>query len=127
MAHTGASNSNFHHLPGASYSDPNLSTLDLGTSFFHYSPQSTTPLSTLSSEPCIDFDFTQIGAPQNHGGYDFDLRVPSPVQSFPLLSGQTSMQEDYVMYYFENVRKLHFLFGGNAVANVTYTVSLRPY
>ncbi|KAJ7592928.1 fungal-specific transcription factor domain-containing protein [Mycena floridula] len=118
----GASNSSFHQLPAASYSDPNLSSTDLTTPFFQYSPQSSTPLSTLSNDP-LDFDFSHLDMLSNQAGFDFDLRAPSPVQqNFPLLAGQTSMQETHVMYYFENVRKLHYLFGGNAVTNVTYSM-----
>lgn len=110
-----------YQLPGASYSDPNISTLDLGKPFFQYSPQST---ASLSSGDALDFDFSALLDPQTGGGFEFDVRVPSPVQSFPLLAGPSSMQESHIMYYFENVRRLHFLFGGNEVTNVVYTVSI---
>jgi hypothetical protein len=117
---TGASNSTFHQLPAASYSDPNLTGYDLGTPFFQqYSPQT----SSLGSEP-HEFDFAGLGIPQNHGDFNFDVRPPSPIQNIHTHSSSSaSTQENHVMYYFENVRKLHFLLGSNAITNVTYSVS----
>lgn len=120
----GASNSSFLQLPAASYSDPNVSSFDIGAPFFQYSPpQSITPLSSGGSAEPIEFDLSQFDRIQHqNGGFEFDFRPPSPVPNFSLISGQTSMQEHHVVYYFENVTKLHFLFGGNAVTNVTYQV-----
>ncbi|KAJ3779988.1 fungal-specific transcription factor domain-containing protein [Lentinula aff. detonsa] len=37
--------------------------------------------------------------------------------------GQNFIQENYVMYYFKNVRSAHFLFAGNTTTNVLYSVS----
>jgi len=122
----GVSSANFHQLPGASYSDPSINTFDFGTSFFHYSPQSSTPASTGSAPHAADlndFDFAQIGAAAQNGGFEFEVRAPSPAQSFPLFAGQNALQENHVIYYFEHVRKVQYIFAGNSVTNVTYSVS----
>ncbi|KAJ7285217.1 fungal-specific transcription factor domain-containing protein [Mycena rebaudengoi] len=113
----GASNSAFHHLPAASYSDPSVNTIDFNTSIFQQydSPQSISPAPGSNMIPPLDFDFAQLG----NGGFDFEVRAPSPVQSLPLFSGQNSLQENHVIYYFEHVRKVQFLFAGNTVTNIT--------
>ncbi|KAJ3791817.1 hypothetical protein GGU11DRAFT_803971 [Lentinula aff. detonsa] len=36
--------------------------------------------------------------------------------------GQNFIQENYVMYYFKNVRSAHFLFAGNTTTNVLYSM-----
>ncbi|KAJ6624041.1 fungal-specific transcription factor domain-containing protein [Mycena sp. CBHHK59/15] len=112
----GASNSAFHQLPAASWSDPTINTpVDFNSSIFQYdSPQSSTPGSSLI--PPLDFDFAQLG---NNGGFDFEVRAPSPEQVFPLFSGQNSLQENHVIYYFEHVRKVQYIFAGNTVTNIT--------
>ncbi len=70
-----------------------------------------------------DYDIPSMAQQhQHHGGFGFDLQPPSPGMNFPL-SGQNSIQENHVMYYFENVRLVHFLFAGNATTNITYSVS----
>jgi hypothetical protein len=58
-------------------------------------------------------------SPQFH----FDLPVSSPGHAFAPLAGQSTLQGDHVLYYFEQVRKLQYIFAGNAVTNVTYSVS----
>lgn len=122
QSYAGASSPSFLQLPAASYSEPNVSTFDVAAPFYQYSPpQSTTPLSSGGSSEPLDYDFTQFDLIQNNGGYEYDLRPPSP--NFSSVSGQTSMHEQHVVYYFENVTKLHFLFGGNTVTNITYQVS----
>ncbi|KAJ8519051.1 hypothetical protein ONZ45_g3941 [Pleurotus djamor] len=37
----------------------------------------------------------------------------------------TQLQQDLVMYYFENVRKVQYIFAGNSVTNVTYSLILQ--
>ncbi len=113
---------NFHQLPGASYSDSNLASMDFGGGpMFQYSPQS----SSVHSEPnMLDFDMNLFAAAHNSEGFDFAVRPPSPVNHFPLLAGQTSIQESHVMYFFEHVRKTNFRLTGNTLTNVTYSVSL---
>ncbi|KAF5337924.1 hypothetical protein D9758_013109 [Tetrapyrgos nigripes] len=127
MGVPGASNSGFHQLPAASYSDPNLSGLDLNASYFRYpSPQSSTPLSNLSNDP-LDFDLSSLGG-SSHAGFNFDVRPPSPLSTDFGIAGSSSNlsdQENHVMYYFENVRKVHFLFGGNTMTNVTYSLIMQ--
>ncbi|KAK7463447.1 hypothetical protein VKT23_006798 [Stygiomarasmius scandens] len=120
----GASNSGFHQLPAASYSDPNLSSLNLDASYFRYSsPQS----SNLSTDG-LDFDLSLTGSSQAHGGFNFDIRPPSPLSAYGMMnhgSSSSSDQENHVMYYFENVRKVHFLFGSNTMTNVTYSLIMQ--
>ncbi|THV07272.1 hypothetical protein K435DRAFT_848222 [Dendrothele bispora CBS 962.96] len=119
----GASNSGFHQLPAASYSDPSLSSLDLNASYFRYSsPQS----SNLSTDG-LDFDLSSLGgSSHSHGGFNFDIRPPSPLSTNYNIMNHGSLsssdQENHVMYYFENVRKVHFLFGSNTMTNVTYSL-----
>ncbi|KAF9052437.1 hypothetical protein BDZ89DRAFT_1125865 [Hymenopellis radicata] len=86
---------------------------------FQYSPQS----SSVHSEPnMLDFDMNLFAATHNSEGFDFAVRPPSPVNHFPLLAGQTSIQESHVMYFFEHVRKTNFRLTGNTLTNVTYSL-----
>ncbi|KAL0579043.1 hypothetical protein V5O48_002936 [Marasmius crinis-equi] len=57
------------------------------------------------------------------GGGGFDFGVSGDVQNppeIPILSGQNSIQESHVMYYFENIRRVHFVLSNNAVMNTTF-------
>ncbi|KAF8896476.1 fungal-specific transcription factor domain-containing protein [Infundibulicybe gibba] len=115
----GASSPSFHQLPAASYSDSNLNMLD---SFFPFGPEVPPLLSTttaMTAEP-LEFNFAQLGRTQP-GEFEFDLRPPSPAVFHPL-SGQNSIQGDHVMYYFEHVRKVQYIFAGNTFTNVTYSL-----
>ncbi|KAJ3990885.1 fungal-specific transcription factor domain-containing protein, partial [Lentinula boryana] len=47
---------------------------------------------------------------------------PPPELNFPVVSSQNFIQENYVMYYFKNVRSAHFLFAGNTTTNVLYSM-----
>jgi hypothetical protein len=117
----GNSSSSFPHLPLASFNVPNINTVDLNSSFFHYSPPSTTPISSSSANP-LGFDFQHVSTTQENSGFEFDLHSPSPAPNIPLLSGQNSIQGEHVIYYFEHVRKVEYIFAGNAVTNVTYSL-----
>ncbi|KAK0450208.1 fungal-specific transcription factor domain-containing protein [Armillaria borealis] len=107
----------FHQLPAASYSDSNVNSMDFGAPMYQYSPQS----SSVHSEP-LDFDMGLYIAQHNNDQFDFNIRPPSPIQSFPLLAGQNSIQESHVMYFFEHVRKTNLPFSSNALTNLTYTM-----
>ncbi|PBL03598.1 hypothetical protein ARMGADRAFT_23481 [Armillaria gallica] len=107
----------FHQLPAASYSDSNVNSMDFGAPMYQYSPQS----SSVHSEP-LDFDMGLYIAQQSTDQFDFNIRPPSPIQSFPLLAGQNSIQESHVMYFFEHVRKTNLPFSSNALTNLTYTM-----
>ncbi|KAG6845479.1 hypothetical protein H0H87_008839 [Tephrocybe sp. NHM501043] len=122
----GASNSGFHQIADPLYSEPSLNALDLQTPFFY--PQSVTPISSSSSTVSTDIgplDFTQqLGSSQEPTGFGFDLQPPSPtpVAPAPSISGENAMQSDCVMYYFEHVRKIQFIFAGNAFTNATHSI-----
>ncbi|KIK66589.1 hypothetical protein GYMLUDRAFT_157062 [Collybiopsis luxurians FD-317 M1] len=120
-----------HHLPGvaagdfnpASFGDTHHNDLDLNSSYFQ-SPQSTT-LPNLSPGP-IDFDLlsvsnlqqSHIHQPQHNGGFEFNAHSLPEVD----FHSQNSIQEDHVMYYFENVRSAHFFFASNTTTNITYSL-----
>lgn len=114
----------YHQLPGASYSESNLASIDFGGApIYQYSPQS----SSVHSEPnMLDFDMGLFSATHNPDTFDFTVRPPSPVNHFPLLAGQNSIQESHVMYFFEHVRKTNFRLAGNTLTNVTYSVGRNP-
>lgn len=105
---------NYHHL-SASYSDPNLAALDL-TSL--YSPNSFPSASTLSTPETLNYDPLSFGVPS----FPFE---PQP-QNFSPVSTQNTVQHDHVLYYFEHVRKMQFIFArGNLVTNTIFSVSAR--
>jgi hypothetical protein len=58
----------------------------------------------------------------NGGEFDFDVQAPSPGGDSLQLPGQETIQQ-HVIYYFEHVKHFHFVFGENAVTNMTYSVS----
>ncbi|KAK0204809.1 fungal-specific transcription factor domain-containing protein [Desarmillaria ectypa] len=111
------SSNGFLQLSAASYSDSNVNSMDFGAPMYQYSPQS----SSVHSEP-LDFDMSLYVATHSSDQFDFNIRPPSPIQSFPLLAGQNSIQESHVMYFFEHVRKTNLLFSSNALTNLTYTM-----
>ncbi|KAE9399793.1 hypothetical protein BT96DRAFT_965533 [Gymnopus androsaceus JB14] len=113
----GASNSHFHQLPAASFSDPDLNDLDLNSSYFQSPLISTVP--NLNLEPS-DYEISSIASMHQHQPFEFDIHPP-PEMNFPV-TGQSSFHEDHVMYYFQNVRSAHFLFAGNKAANVIYSL-----
>jgi len=136
---TGGSPSGLHRGPMTTYNDANLNTLN--SPLFPYIPSlipsllSTTPSSSSTSDG-IHYDFTTLDTQQGSGHdttaataaasssqFQFDLPVSSPGHAFAPLAGQSTLQGDHVFYYFEQVRKLQYIFAGNAVTNVTYSVS----
>ncbi|KAJ3810977.1 fungal-specific transcription factor domain-containing protein [Lentinula aff. lateritia] len=117
----GASNPHFHELPAASFSDPHLNDLDLNCSYFQSPPVATLPNLGLDSN---DYDISSVvnlHQHQTNGGFEFNVHAP-PELNFPVVSNQNSIQENHVMYYFENVRSAHFLFAGNTTTNVVYSL-----
>jgi len=87
--------------------------------------QSATPPSSLPSleTDSLSLDFSQVGEPQDLGGFGFDVRPPSPPPSVSLTPGHNNVQGDHVIYYFEHVRKIQNLFAGNTFTNATYSVN----
>jgi hypothetical protein len=129
----GASNGGFHRAAqGASFNDAslNLDTLN-GTLFPYIHPGS---LSTGSSTTSINtdgltFDFNESVAQAsnqdtalNVSQFQYEARPSSPTQGLALLAGQGSVQGDHVLYYFEHVRRLQYIFAGNSITNVTYSM-----
>ncbi|CAK5269651.1 unnamed protein product [Mycena citricolor] len=101
----------FYHPPGMSFSDPLLGTasVDFNSGIFGngYDP---------SQSPALDFTFGQLGTTGDE--FDINVQPPSP-HGMSLFSGHSSLQENHCIYYFEHVRKMQFIFAGNAVTNVT--------
>jgi len=102
-----------YHQSAASYSDPNLAALDI-SSIYSPSSMSLTP-STLNPSETANFD-------------PFTLTVPFTYDSQPQevasSCGQNAVQQEHVLYYFEHVRKMQFIFAGsNLVTNIIYSVS----
>ncbi|KAJ3732536.1 fungal-specific transcription factor domain-containing protein [Lentinula guzmanii] len=118
---TGASNSHFHQLPSASFSDPHLNDLDLNSSYFQSPPTTTLPNLGLESNEYDVSAITNFPQHQQNGGFEFNVHPP-PELNFPVVSSQNSIQENHVMYYFENVRSAHFLFAVNTTTNVVYSL-----
>lgn len=108
-----ASSSQLYHQSTGSYSEPNVATLDM-SSMFPSTPMSFTS-STLSPE-IGNFDPFSLTVPSFP--FDSQLGVASS-------SGQNAVQQEHVLYYFEHVRKMQFIFAGsNLVTNIIYSVSL---
>ncbi|KAF7424130.1 hypothetical protein PC9H_009433 [Pleurotus ostreatus] len=137
------SNSIFGDLPPASF-DPTLApTMDPTSSNFFsahdFGQPSTSPSSapgSSSATPALGLGGTTSQYPLEFGivessstgfGQSFGLPTPNPTPIFPDQSSQqqTNLQGDLVMYYFENVRKVQYIFAGNSVTNVTYSLILQ--
>ena len=101
--------SQIYHKPAGSYSDP---TLDL-TSMFPSSDMSFLP-PVLTPPEVGNFDPFPLTVP-----FTFDSQ-PQQVASSP---GPNAVQQEHVLYYFEHVRKMQFIFAGsNLVTNIIYSV-----
>lgn len=55
-------------------------------------------------------------------GNEFVPQTGSTQGIAPVLDSSTN-QEDYIVYYFQNVRKLQFVFAGTSLTNTLYSVS----
>jgi hypothetical protein len=109
---TVASSSQLYHQSTASYSDPNVATLDMSSL---YSPAPMSFTSTLSPPETENYDPFSLTIPT------FTIDQPQGVASS---SGQNAVQQEHVLYYFEHVRKMQFIFAGsNFVTNIIYSVS----
>ena len=102
--------SNFTLLPTASYSDTNLASIDL-TSL--YSPNFPAP--QITTPDSLPYDHMSFGA--------LPSQFENLQQHFPIV--QNTIQHDHVLYYFEHVRKMQFIFPrGNLVTNIIFSVSI---
>lgn len=73
-----------------------------------------------------DFGFSDPFRPAEEVPFDFDVRAPSPVQqNMPFFSGQSSVQDDHVMYFFQHVRGMKTFFSSNTVASITYSLIMQ--
>ncbi|KAK1221936.1 hypothetical protein PQX77_015226 [Marasmius sp. AFHP31] len=60
-----------------------------------------------------------FGGGGGSGGFDYGNDVQT-VREIPILSGQNLIQESHVMYYFENIRRAHFIMSNSAVMNTIF-------
>jgi hypothetical protein len=81
--------------------------------FFPFFPQSSTPPAPIN--PHL-YDYGPFTIP------DMPVPSPTPAPSFAPVAGQSTVQGEHVLYYFEHVRRMQYVFAGNAVTNVTYSV-----
>jgi hypothetical protein len=63
-------------------------------------------------------------ASTNSHQFQLDMPVPSTGHGFVPV-GQSTLQGEYVVYYFEHVRRLQYIFAGHAITNVTYSMILQ--
>lgn len=107
-----------------------MTVLDLTQSYFQNSPplQPTltfTPNNTNTVPEVPEFDLNSINSSShilfNPIGTEFEIQ-PQVEMPIPILSGQNSIQESHVMYYFENIRRVHSLLSNSTVMNTTYAL-----
>jgi hypothetical protein len=111
--------SNLHFNPASfKFNDPHLNDLDLNSSYFQSPPTATPPI--LNLDPS-DYEYSGLQQPHN-GGFEFH-GGHFPDSSFP--GHQNSIQENHVLYYFQNVRSAHFFFALNTTTNITYSLILQ--
>jgi hypothetical protein len=137
-------------MPVASFSEPNLNQPNLHaapdfnshTPPIHYSPSSTSTMSTMTTPDAIQYDpFSVTFGFETHAGLSPQpphLSLPvsthlqqglSPTAQTPTpaaFSGQSSVQGLHVLYYFEHVRRMQYIFAGNSITNITYSVCKLP-
>lgn len=123
--------SSYHRLSISSYSDVDINSHDMSSPSFTFpSATSTAPPSTAitgTNEP-FQFDFSIVNQVQGHADsaplFDYEPPHPPPtVPSFSVLSGVN--RGEFVVYYFNQVRKLQYIFAGNSVTNATYSLVLQ--
>ncbi|KAL1739337.1 fungal-specific transcription factor domain-containing protein, partial [Schizophyllum fasciatum] len=94
-------------------------------------PYDTNPVAAMGpSQPTTmtEFDFADPFRPVVAEGvpFDFDVHAPSPVQQpIPLFAGQSSVQDEHVMYYFRHVRAMKYFFSSNTAASITYSLIMQ--
>jgi len=105
--------SQLYHQSTASYSDPNVATIDMNSLYPSTSMSFTPALTPPETENFDPFPFTVP---------TFIIDQPQGIASSP---SQNAVQQEHVLYYFEHVRKMQFIFAGsNLVTNILYSVSL---
>jgi hypothetical protein len=117
IGYPGASNSGFQGI--SDYSDNTLNALDLHTSFYQY-PPSVTPIS--SSSDSLNLDFPSFGVSTDPVSFEFDSPNPQiPIVQTPEQQ-PSAFDNEYVLYYFEHVRREHMFFAGTTFTNAIYSV-----
>lgn len=111
---SGGAPSQVYHQPASSYSDPGFSNLDINTFF-------------PGSAVAFDSHSAGLSTPESHS-FDF-LTMPTTYEPIPhevpSATGPDALQTQHVLYYFEHVRKMQFVFAGsNLVTNIMYSVRL---
>jgi hypothetical protein len=139
-------------MPVASFSEPNLNQPNLHvapdfnshTPPIHYSPASTSTMSTMTTPDPIQFDPFSVNFGFETHAHATGLSPQPPHLSLPVsthlqqnlsgglsptaqtpatFSGQNSfVQGQHVLYYFEHVRRMQYIFAGNSITNITYSV-----
>lgn len=106
---THAAPSHYYGMPAASYSDPSLTSMDVNA--MYPSPNASYSPSSLTTPDAVNFDPFSLAVPA--------FAYESQPQSFSSISGQNAVQQEHVLYYFEHVRKMQFIFASNSVTNIT--------
>jgi len=110
----------------SSYSDVDINSHDGSPFSFPSALPNSPPVTAMPANEHFHYDFSglinQGQGPAETSLFDFDPRPrpPSPVQQFSVLS--TPNRGDFVIYYFNYVRKFQYVFAGNSVTNATYSV-----
>jgi hypothetical protein len=81
--------------------------------FFPFFPQDSSPPAPINTHL---YDYNPFTIPE------MPVPSPTPTPSFAPLAGQSTVQGEHVLYYFEHVRRMQYVFAGNAITNVTYSV-----
>ncbi|TFK33218.1 fungal-specific transcription factor domain-containing protein [Crucibulum laeve] len=121
----GASNSSFD-LPTASYGDNGIGQLDPTSTGFNYpaSSHASSSSSSFLADP-VDHGFGLFTTP--HDLMEFNNFMPQPLASPSLTNGQytaplgqTPLQEEFVMFYFDHLHKIQFVFAGDQFTEATH-------
>lgn len=114
------------HMPSTSYSDPDLGMMSMSNDLF-YTPSSASAMSGFDPEG-LDYNFGGLDAPAAHNAPDFDFGLGGGPDYAPVPVVQTpNYMHEHVMYFFENVKKIHPIFAESTVMNITHKVWFRMF
>ena len=99
------------------------SELNISTSHVSSLQQQSDPAGVASSSSSSVSTSLHLGS-SGAGQFPSDFHT-FPSQEMAPVGSQTSLEGQYVLHYFEHVRRLQYIFAGNSVTNVTYSVRLR--
>jgi hypothetical protein len=122
-----------HHIRRATLiifvnsAEPSNSSFDISRGFepdpatgFHYA-QSLTPAAPFQQLGAESFD-QGFGLPASSSS-DHLFTDPSVLSPFPMPPKQMNVHAELVMHYFNNVRRVQPFFAGEALTDITYSVS----